>query len=96
MSVYRHLFLRPSETFIGDHTVDKREKRIVATLAHIEAGMYLRAPLPYENRSGRDLLPGVHLDTETLGVAVSTVLGTSYAFLVRHDSLRAPLEIQAG
>jgi len=60
-----------------DVTVNPREQSVILASANVEPGLEGCTPLANQDRSGRDELAVVTLDSETLGLAIPAVLGTS-------------------
>ena len=77
----RRPFRRPLEFHL---TVDLGEQGIIAAQAYVDAGANPGAALPHQNGAAAYYLSAVPLDAETLGVAVSTVVGAASGFLVGH------------
>jgi hypothetical protein len=63
-------------------TVDQGEQGIVFPKPNIRPRMNLRAPLPDDNVSRRDLLAVVPFDAQSLGGGIAPVPGTANALLV--------------
>jgi len=72
-SVYAHLFAGLVVAFELNHAGDLREKRIIATLAHISARMDPSPALTHDNRTRINRLSIIPLDAEELGTAVSSI-----------------------
>ena len=64
------LLLISAQSFVPHHTVDEREKRIVAADADIGAGMDLRASLANEDIARKHCLTVAALGPQSLGFAV--------------------------
>ena len=65
-------------------TIALREQRVIPTNANIDAGVNLGAPLANEDVSRNHLLAAKHLDAQSLGLGIATVLATSACFFMCH------------
>ena len=60
------------------------KERIITSPADIIAWMDTGTSLPHNDATSQDLLSGINLDAEHLGLGISAILGRAYAFLVCH------------
>ena len=63
-------------------TVDEGEKGVIGATADVVAGMDLGASLTEKDVAGSYKLTVLSLDTETLRLTVTTVLGRTYTFFM--------------
>jgi hypothetical protein len=73
-----------SERFEGHDPGDPGVERVVAPFADVQARMELCAALADEDAPGGHDLSAETLDSQTLGVAVTTVSGTADTFFMSH------------
>ncbi len=71
-----------------DTAIDQCKERPVAADADVATWVKLGSALANDNRAGGDFFPSVDFNAQALGVAVTTVPGTSLTFLVCHNSSR--------
>ena len=57
---------------------------IITSTADIIAWMDAGTSLPHNDATGQDLLSGINLDAQHLGLGIAAILGGAYAFLVCH------------
>ena len=65
-------------------TVSSCEERIITALFHIYARMNARTSLANNDGARRDGFATKSFDAKTLGIAITPVFGTTYAFLMSH------------
>ena len=72
------------------------EKGKIVAPTHKKAGAELRAPLADKDASGADQLTPVRLDSQPLGILITTVGGTALTFCMRHFVLsgRYPITLR--
>jgi hypothetical protein len=68
-----------------DVTIDQGEERMVATNTDMIARANLGATLAHDNTACGNQLPIETLNPQHLGIAISTVAGTTYTFLMCHS-----------
>jgi hypothetical protein len=71
-----------------NNTINKREQSVVTPCANVWTSMVCAATLTNEDISSANYFATELLNAKTLSATVSTVLGTSYRFLMSHCCTR--------
>lgn len=79
--VYTCFFLVPSQSLESYDSINLGEQCIITALAHVGSRVDLCASLSNQNVSCENKLSVSRLNTQSLGLRVSTVLGTSHTLL---------------
>ena len=82
VSVNAYLFAILVKTLKLDLTVDNGKQSIVRTSSYVIAGMNFCSALSYQNITGKNKLTVGALNTKSLGLAVTAVLGGTHTFFM--------------
>ena len=85
VSVNANLLSTTGDMLELNNTVDESKESVVGADAYVVTGMDLCATLSYKDVAGDNGLTVTLLNTETLGLRITTVLGRTNALLVGEE-----------